>query len=120
VIFLYIAKLLDGSGRHFKVGITELDPPARFAQLQTGNPHPIAPCWQVIFPDRVIARKVEADVHARLKDHRLCGEWFGCGPEPILSAVWAATAAIRHRIGARDAGEFADLMRNVAMPGQSS
>ena len=57
-----------------KVGYSN-DIPRRLRNLQTGNPREIAVMGFIRTKDRAEDRRVEADLHKRLKDDVVRGEW---------------------------------------------
>lgn len=69
-----------------KVGISH-DPFQRIATLQTGCPHPIDLAYIFEFPNREMARAVEASFHACQKDRKLRGEWFNHHPVQAITLL---------------------------------
>lgn len=81
----YIYLIQSGSGGPVKIGLTTGDPAKRLAQLQTGNPMPLAIVGQ-IYGDR----RVERHLHTAFQCHNLQGEWFA--PAPAIFAAFEAAA----------------------------
>lgn len=69
-----------------KVGYSN-DIPRRLRNLQTGNPREIAVMGFIRTKDRAEDRRVEADLHKRLKDDVVRGEWFSVDPVQIFDAL---------------------------------
>ncbi len=63
-------------GAAVQVGMCRRHPKSRMAELQTGNPRPLA----LLAYD---ARLSEREAHRKLHRHRLRGEWFALCPEVL-------------------------------------
>lgn len=66
---------IDGSPGPIKVGLSD-NPKARLRQLQTGSPFRMELVAVFSFPNREIARAVEAAFHQAQKKWKTSGEWF--------------------------------------------
>lgn len=58
-----------------KVGVAK-SPGKRLAELQTGSPFYLEIAFQMAFPDRAQAMKVEREFHNRHRRSAEIGEWF--------------------------------------------
>lgn len=77
-------------GRGFaKIGVSS-NPQSRLRELATGNPIPL----RVVFTTEAYARpyalSVEAAAHRLLSDRRCAGEWFRCGADEAVAAIYLA------------------------------
>jgi T5orf172 domain len=66
---------IGGSEGPIKIGWTATDARRRLRSLQTGNPMRLA-----ILGETRGSLAIEAQIHRRLSEHRLTGEWFERGP----------------------------------------
>lgn len=74
--------------RSVKIG-SATDPKARLADLQVGCPLPLAILWTQEAPNAFL---VERALHKHFDDHRVRGEWFDLGidPLPMVREVFAS------------------------------
>jgi hypothetical protein len=85
----------DGHG-NMKFGVAK-DIPNRIKTLQTGNAHPLQLLFEVQCFCTVAceaswaAHQVETDIHKRLQDQRMTGEWFAVDYEDALQAMAEST-----------------------------
>lgn len=76
----WVYVILEETPRHFvKVGFTN-NVERRLRDLQTGNPDPIVLIAKIRSSSEAY-RALERDLHTRLKNHRVRGEWFDSYPE---------------------------------------
>ena len=67
------------NGTYVKIGVSQ-DPDFRCRTLQTGSPKPLELVYTAFG-----GFDIEREIHGRLQDHRVFGEWFDVTPE----AAWA-------------------------------
>jgi hypothetical protein len=81
----------DGHG-NMKFGVAK-DIQKRMRMLQTGNAHPLQLLFEVQCFCHIAleaawgAHQVETDIHKRLKERRMTGEWFAVDYEDALQAM---------------------------------
>lgn len=81
----------DVYAEYVKIGVA-VDPIARLAQLQTGNPNKLFLHRVFWIPDVEAAYLVESAAHATASDlyDRMVGEWFRCNPNEAHEVVEAS------------------------------
>jgi hypothetical protein len=70
----------------------------RLSWLQIGCPFPLALLWSWPAPDAAAAEKA---LHAQFSQHRVRGEWFDLGPDPVPRVKAALAAEIRRPLPVR-------------------
>jgi hypothetical protein len=84
--YIYV---ISAPRRHLvKIGIA-FDPKKRLATLQIGSPVKLSLHYSSEVYGEVAASVIEAEVHRRLKNVSLHGEWFKMAPEVAKAAVVA-------------------------------
>lgn len=83
--YLYIIRA--GESFSYKIGIS-FDPAARLLQLQTGNHLPLRLIMLIPFMSESDSRRVEKNIHEKLKPFNSSGEWFTAHPTIIGSIVF--------------------------------
>jgi hypothetical protein len=81
---IYIAQA-DEDGP-VKIGVSD-DPERRIAELQIGNAVKIVLVGFFVCGSWLIARTLEASVHAALAAFRLSGEWFSVSPDTARRTI---------------------------------
>ncbi len=74
------------AGGKVKVGISR-DIDGRLAWLQSGNPAPITVALKLADKSIRRMRAIEREVHKRLADSRVAGEWFDVEPSRAIDVV---------------------------------
>ena len=86
-VYFFAERDPDGDWRYaVKVGYSN-NIPRRLRNLQTGNPREISVMGFIRTEDCAEDRRVEADLHRRLKEDVVRGEWFSVAPEQIFDAL---------------------------------
>lgn len=76
-----------------KVGISR-DVDSRLMWLQSGNPNPISVAFTLRDDSIRRLRSIEREVHLRLAEHRISGEWFDIAPTTVIGIVRAVDAVV--------------------------
>ena len=84
---IYIIRSSDGARQRCKIGLSG-SPPDRLIHLRGSSPWPmqLVRFWKV---PRDQARSIEQEVHQRLQDRRVRGEWFKIDPGNAMKVVLA-------------------------------
>jgi len=60
---------------HYKIGLTKSSPVKRLKELQTSNPKILGLMFSI---QHESYKLIEKQIHNKLKQYRVCGEWFDC------------------------------------------
>ena len=63
------------SNGHYKIGLTKSSPIKRLKELQTSNPKILGLMFSI---QHESYKLIEQQIHNKLKQYRVCGEWFDC------------------------------------------
>jgi hypothetical protein len=102
----YVYFIRHGDDDVFKIGITSGNVEDRLRQLQTGTPEKLTLYTYIKHPDPAIK---ERELHEKLKDRRINGEWFGLSPQEIRDILEDADIPNRAKSTEDDEEEFVEL-----------